>query len=120
MAFLDDVIRTTQKAGKVVAETAEGVYDYTKVSYNIASLENELDAKLKEIGGFVLDTDMNGTEHEAEIASVLLEAKAIMEKISEAKKELAEIKNQKLCPNCGKANSKDASFCSECGANLSE
>ncbi len=120
MAFLDDVIRKTQKAGKVVADKAEEVYDYTKTSYNIASLENELDEKLKEIGRLALDTDMNGTEHTKETASFLSEAKAVLAKINEAKRELAQIKNQKICPNCGKQNEKDASFCSGCGGDLSE
>ena len=35
MAILDDILRTTQKAGKAIADTATDVYGYTKTSYTL-------------------------------------------------------------------------------------
>ncbi len=120
MAFFDDVVRTTQKAGKLVAEKATDVYDLTKTSYILAGLENELKDVLAQIGGYVLDADLTGASHEEEIAAALLKAKSLRADIEEAEKKKYDLKNQTVCPDCGKANEKGAAFCSACGKKLGE
>ena len=70
MAVLDDIMRKTQQVGKVIADTATDVYDYTKVTYNIAALENRLNAVLIKIGQYILDKE-NGAENEEYFSTLI-------------------------------------------------
>jgi len=118
LAVLDDIMRKTQQVGKAIADTATDVYDYTKVSYNIAALENKLKDVLIKIGQYVFDKELGKAEDEEKLTGLLSEAKEIKEKIEEAKAARSDIKNEKICPKCGQACQKTAEFCSKCGEKL--
>lgn len=120
MAFLDDVVRKTQKAGQVIADKATDVYDYTKTSFNIASLENKLNEKLIAIGTFVLNGKEGKEQDENILAALLDEAAALKNQISAVKAERGEIRNQVICPACGKENAKSSAYCTACGTKLND
>ncbi len=120
MAILDDIMLTTQKVGKAIADTATDAYDYTKASYNIASLESKLQDALAEIGRYTLRVHQGGSEDEEMLASLLAHAKALTEELEQVKCKRAEIKNQVICSACGHPNAKDSAYCSACGAKLAQ
>lgn len=120
MAILDDILRTTQKAGQVIADTATDVYGYTKASYNIATLENKMKENLIKIGQYTVEEHKSG-KTDAEYLEFLLTQVAELEiQIEKAKSERAEIKNEIVCSDCGKSNPKTNTFCAACGAKLGE
>ncbi|MBR5783078.1 MAG: zinc ribbon domain-containing protein [Clostridia bacterium] len=118
MAVIDDIIRTTQKIGKAVAETATDVYGYTKTSYSIASLENKLKNVLADIGHYMLEKETVGTEETEKYEAYIAQAKELAAKIQEEKAKRGEIVNQKICPKCSQTCDKNAEFCSKCGEKL--
>ena len=59
----------------------------------------------------------NGTDNEALKASVE-EIKEKISAIEAAKKELAEIKNKRVCPKCAASIEKTSIFCNYCGEKL--
>lgn len=120
MAVLDNIMRKTQEVGKVIADTATEVYDYTKVSYNIAALENKQKQALAALGAYVLETENGAEPDEEKYNELLAAAKEIDEQIATAKGRRSEIKNETICSNCGKANAKDSAYCSSCGAKINE
>ncbi len=120
MAIIDDVVRKTQQAGKFVADKATDVYDLTKASYALASLENKMDALMKQIGTLTFEEKTDGAAHEEELAALFESAKVLREEIIEARMKKAALKNEIACPECGKSNDKDAAFCSSCGKKLKD
>lgn len=120
MAFMDEVVRKTQKAGQVIAEKATDVYGYTKSSFSIAALENKFNDKLIEIGAFVLDNSDGMEQDEQVLADLIAQAKELKEKISTERVERSKILDEVNCPTCGKANAKDAVYCSACGNKLKD
>ena len=120
MAIIDDVVRKTQQAGKFVAEKATDVYDLTKASYSLATLENKMDGLMKQIGTLTFEEKTEGASHEEKLSGLFEEAKALKEEIIEARVKKASLKNEIACPECGKFNDKDAVFCSACGKKLNE
>ncbi len=120
MAIIDDIVRTTQKAGKVIADTATDVFDYTKASYNIASVENKLKEVLIEIGCYTVAMHKDGTQDEEKLGKLLEREKALSAQLAQLKSDRAEIKNEIVCPSCGKHNVKESAFCNACGTKLGE
>ena len=120
MAIIDDVVRKTQQAGKFVAEKATDMYDLTKASYALASLENKMDGLMKQIGTLVFEEKMGAPAREDELAKLFEEAEALHGEILEARVKKAALKNEVPCPECGKSNAKDAEFCSSCGKKLQD
>lgn len=120
MAILDDIMLTTQKVGKAIVDTATDAYDYTKASYNIASLEGKLQNALAEIGRYMLQVHKGGAEDEEMLATLMAHASELEDKLEQVISDRAEIKNQVICSACGHANSKDNTYCSACGAKLAE
>ncbi|MBQ6947957.1 MAG: hypothetical protein IJN42_07905 [Clostridia bacterium] len=120
MTILDDIFRTTQKAGKVIAETATDVYDFTKVSYNLATLENKLKEVLVKIGRYTVNEHRHGGGDAEHLELLLSQVEELEIQIDKAKEEKAEIKNEVICHSCGHNNSKKNAFCAACGAKLGE
>ena len=118
MAFFDDVVKTTQKAGKAVAQKATEVYDLTKINLDIAGLENKLDDAFVEIGKLVFDRETKGAEIDAPLAEAIAAAAELNEQLEAAKQSRRELKKQAVCPTCGKVTDADAAFCSACGAKI--
>lgn len=120
MAILDDILRTTQKAGKAIADTATDVYGYTKTSYNIAALENKLKDILVQIGQYTVEEHKSGKSDAQQLELLLKQVEEVEKQIEQAKGERAEIKNEVICAACGKSNPKNNTFCAACGAKLAE
>ena len=120
MAIFDDIVRTTQKAGKVIADTATDVYDFTKVSYNLAALENKLKEVLIKIGRYTVDAQHNEQPDEEYLSLLLSQVEELEIQIEKAKGQRAEIKKEVICPECNHSNPKNNAFCAACGAKLAQ
>ncbi len=120
MAIFDDILRTTQKAGKAIADTATDVYGYTKASYNQAALENKLKEVLVKVGRYTVEERRSGKSDAEYLELLLSQVEELEIQIEKAKEERAEIKNEVICPACKHSNAKTNVFCAACGAKLAE
>ena len=106
--------RAADAAGKKATELASA----TRLNLQIFDLNTECEVLYKEIGRMVYDlhrgAEISNDEMDEKIAAV----DAKQEKIAALREELAGMRSVEVCPHCGKACSREDSFCSGCGGAL--
>ena len=114
-SFLDKIKvmadKTSQAAGRAAdaaGRKATELASATRLNLQIFDLNTECEVLYKEIGRISND------EMDEKIAAV----DAKQEKIAALREELAGMRSVVVCPHCGKACSREDSFCSGCGGAL--
>lgn len=97
-------------AGKYITESANKATNYATVRLNLKEKEDLLNTKYIEIGKETYEKNKNKKEY-AEIAP-------LYEEVERMKKELASIKDTKVCARCASVQDKNNTYCSDCGAKL--
>lgn len=102
-------------AGKVVKKSGELV-ELSKIKLAISTTNAEISANYKLLGELVYLGQKEEAEADSEkIAETIEKIDALCEKLSSLEATLAELKNEKICPNCGKSNPLDQRYCGNCG-----
>ena len=102
-------------ADKVVKKTGE-LAEISKVKLNAANAKSDINACFKTLGELVYKAQKEQEDDAPEKIQELIETiDALYKKIDELNDSLAAMKNEKLCPNCGKSNPKKQRFCGGCG-----
>ena len=118
MDIFDEIGLEAQKAGRFIAKKAVEAKDYTVASWNAAELKNKINDLYKAIGKAVYKAHTEEIDTAEEINGYIEELTALKQSLEETNEERRAIKNQKTCPSCKKAVSKQNAFCPHCGANL--
>ncbi len=124
-SFLDKLKDVADKTGKAAGRAADAagkkateLAAATRLNLKIFDLNTECESLYKEIGKLVYDlhrgAEVSNDEMDAKIA--LLDEKQAA--VAALREELAGMKAVTVCPNCGRACSKEDSFCSGCGGAL--
>ncbi len=116
MAFIDDVIDNVQKAGKIVADKATDVKDFTVLEYKVLSLKSTINDKYKELGKHVYTKSQSGGEPTGKTAELLNELSTLNGELNELLEQVKKYK--KTCSACGAHASGSAAFCKKCGTKL--
>ena len=111
----DDVKKVLQKTGdKVVKKTSE-VYEYTKLSIAMSGLKNDIDQLYQQIGKSVY-SHYTDDDFSIDDISGLCEAVELKnEEIAKIQEKIQQLKNVKICGNCGASSSEESMFCAKCG-----
>ena len=109
-----------EKYTKVAAQKTNDIISQTKHTLSINDLENKVLDKMVEIGGYVYSEYVDETELPEELMEKCREIEAIKEEINELKAKIAELKDSKICPECGEYNSIKNVHCASCGAKLED
>ena len=89
-----------------------------KQRFDIAAMENRLEKAYNALGKECFKAICeNGTENET-LKAAVEEIKDKIAEIEQAKKDLAEIKNKRICPKCSMAIEKTSVYCNFCGEKL--
>ena len=102
-------------AGKAEKKTNE-LIDRSKIKISIMNVNSEIKQKYQKLGEIVYYNKNNKIDDEDIIRICIAELDGLHIKLENLKKKANEAAKLKTCPNCGKANGKDASYCSKCGS----
>ena len=99
--------------GKKMRESVSGYSRISKLKRQIAAEQNELYDYYMEIGEayYREHADADSDPYRESINDINI----IFSKIAELKREIAAIRNLKICPNCGVETAFDNLFCPKCG-----
>lgn len=104
-------------AKKVVSKSSE-IYAATKLTYEISKLRDEINKYYKELGEMFYanymgkETNMEDAE---EICKKIEQLKADIDKVAA---EIAFVKGNNVCDNCGAEVTKESAYCARCGREL--
>jgi hypothetical protein len=110
--------------GKFFARSAQGAADKTssmmersKINSKISGENKEIDKLCQQIGESIIERAAAGEIQLNERENLLVEEIAVhRDNIKEFRKELAALKNMKICPACESLIAIDVAFCPKCGA----
>ena len=115
MSFWEDLQKSLNDAASFTVQKTTELTGIAKLKYNIHAAEGKLERCYSEIGKLFYDTQKTGTEHTAEIATIIMQADKLNSDIESMKAESAKIRNTNICENCSAEVSKDCIFCPVCG-----
>ena len=116
----DGATKTKDAAGKLAKEVAKrtsNAISSTKLSYSINGAQNKIEDIYSQIGKTIYDKYLEG-ESDDRFTEEFEKIDALMQDIESLQNKKAELKNSIRCIECETLNSKDAEFCSQCGAKL--
>ena len=116
--YVESAKEVLASAAKKVVEKSSEIYNTTKLTYEISKLRDEMNKCYKELGEMFYANYM-GKDTSME------DAEAICEKINQLKKdidkvaaEIAFVKGNNVCENCGAEVTKESVYCARCGKEL--
>lgn len=111
--FFDRITASVSKTVKQASDGAKVLADKNRVRKDIASAENELRARYREIGErFYAENASNPPQAYADLFA---EIAALQTELDDMQKELEMLTGSMTCKNCGKGIGTDARFCPYCG-----
>ncbi|MDD5948123.1 MAG: zinc-ribbon domain-containing protein [Lachnospiraceae bacterium] len=114
MSFFDNVKETVSNTSREVGNKAKELAEVTKLKNAISAEERKIKEEYEKIGRLYV-------ENFATNADVMflpsIDKITNSQKVIELKQaELNQVKNVKICPNCGAAIDEGSAFCSKCGS----
>lgn len=108
-------------AGKVT-DRAQNVVEIGKLNTQITNIEREVGLYYKRMGEVFYEGFQNKdmSKAEKEMVELARTCGLLLEERDEIKFKIADLKNERLCPSCGKSVAKEALFCQFCGSKLPE
>ena len=113
MAFFTKLGETITETGKDVSQKAKELTELAKLNMSVKKKEEFVQKQYLEIGKQYFDLHKDDEEPFFEEISVIKEKQ---QEILQLEMEIAAIKGQKKCPNCGILLEQDSIFCRKCGA----
>ncbi len=116
---MERIISELKNTANKVAKKSGELVEISKVKLSIAGTKSEISTQFKALGEAVYLAQKEGNDTEAkkieEIISVLDGLYDRLEKLSEVNSAL---RNETICPFCGKSNPINQTFCGKCGNKL--
>ncbi len=103
---------------KVVVNKSTNIVDTTKLNLSLNEAEVKINKLYTKIGELVFDEYTNGTEFNIEISDACEKIGKFNEEIGALKDQIATLKNNVKCNECGEYNNAENEFCSKCGARI--
>ena len=114
--FIDTAIDKAKEVFDVACKKTEKAVTISKQRFDIASMESKREKTYAKLGK-VCFKEMKDTDN-GEMEQLIGEINKLNSDIDTARTKLAEIKNKRICPNCGQAIENISVFCNFCGEKL--
>ncbi len=114
MSFFDDLGKKLSQAGQTAVQKTKEMADVAKLNSAISDEEKRIDDNYLQIGK--LYVSLHDAEHEADFDAFIAAIHEAEGKIKGYRQQIKDIKGIVKCEKCGAEVSKDAAFCSACGA----
>lgn len=118
MAFLDNLTKKVGDAAKTAAKKSGELVETTKVNMAISSEEDKIKVIYAEMGKYIYSKYKGGENIDPNLIQNCQLIDGVEENIVALKEKLMQIKNAKVCPNCGQQVELSTVFCPKCGSNL--
>lgn len=116
MGFFDNLRNNITAASQATADEAKKTVETLKVKEQIRQDKKDLKDLTYQIGQAYIDLHAN--DYEECFEEFFIEIAAINESIEKKERILAEMKNERVCPECGKEIPNNTNFCPHCGVGL--
>ncbi len=101
-------------ADKVVKKSVE-LAELSKIKLSIASTKSEIGANYKTLGELVYLAQKSEKADNDKITEIIEKIDKLNERLEELNEIYSSLKNEKICPDCSKANPMDQAYCGSCG-----
>ena len=106
--------RAADAAGRYATEMAAA----TRLNLRIFDINTECDVLFRDIGRMVYELHRGDEVTNEEMDAKLAEVDAKQEQLASLREQLASMRSVCVCPNCGRACSREDRFCPGCGTEL--
>jgi hypothetical protein len=113
MMNADDISRKVLDAADAVSKKTAGLIEEGKLLIKIREIERNIEKGYRKIGQILYENNRNLLDGETEEIADQLDA--LMIRLNDLRRDHAQVRDMKLCENCGAANKNDSVFCSQCG-----
>ena len=117
--FFGSLTDTFAKAAKDLTGRAETIYETQKLKNKISGEKRQIEKAMADLGRIVYRRYQEGISVEEAEDAICVQIDERYQQIKRLKKEAEELKEQRVCPNCGSIVGKNDAFCSKCGARSS-
>lgn len=114
--FLDTAIDKAKEVFDVACKKTEKAVTVSKQRFDIASMESKREKAYAKLGK-VCFKEMKDTDN-GEMAELIEKIEKMNSDIEAARLQLAQLKNKRICPNCGQTIENISVFCNFCGEKL--
>ncbi|WP_434282748.1 hypothetical protein [Clostridium botulinum] len=104
-----------QKEGFNLKEKSENIYEASKITFRIKSLEEEIDYYYKRIGRKVYKKYNKGKDVEEDYKKHCKSIEKIKKEVKELEEKKLKYSDKRLCKHCGKEIYLYSDFCNHCG-----
>lgn len=116
----DTTIQVADKAGEVaknIGKKAGNLIEEGKVNSRIKHMENAIEDDFTSLGRILYDCRGNIADN-AEITALIADIDKQYDDIAVLRSDLAGLRGEVYCKNCGKYNPAESKFCNNCGADF--
>ena len=114
--FFGSLTDTFAKAAKDLTGRAETIYETQKLKNKISGEKRQIEKAMADLGRIVYRRYQEGISVEEAEDAICVQIDERYQQIKRLKKEAEELKEQRICPDCGSIVGKNDIFCSKCGA----
>ena len=114
--FFGSLTDTFAKVAKDLTGRAETIYETQKLENKISGEKQQIEKAMADLGRIVYRRYQEGISVEEAEDAICVQIDERYQQIKRLKKEAEELKEQRVCPNCGSIVGKNDAFCSKCGA----
>lgn len=114
-SILSDVFDNAKTAANALSKQAAKLYDASKHKISAEAIKRTIAKKLIELGKLTYKAITQEGDLADEINAVVGEITELKKSLATIEANLADINNQKICPDCGNKVTKESVFCNTCG-----
>ena len=118
MSIFDNLGKKIGETAQAAQKKANETIEITKLNKSIANEEDKIEGIYLELGKKLYGFYAKGQEVGENFEQECEEISVYEDNIKELKKKIMELKNIRLCPNCGTEIEEGISFCSKCGTKI--
>ena len=115
MDWFERIKGTVKKTADIAYEKSSQAVEITKINFKISEIESEVKKAYTELGTKLYSEYKNGAEINEELKLICEEIDKKADCLEEYKNQIEEIKEIKICKNCGEKNVCEANYCQKCG-----
>lgn len=120
MSFFENLSKRVGEVAQSAAKKSSELVEITKLNVSIGSEEEKIQKLYAKMGKKIYEIFSSGSEVEDIFEEDCEAIKKHQQNIEILKQKIREIKNVKVCPNCGIEINKISVFCSKCGTKLKQ
>lgn len=115
---IDDIFDKAKSAVNVAAKKTEEVVEVSRLKFESAKLNNELAGVYEKLGHAVYEAKKGNYKNDDLVESLCEDIDTLLADLDRINNDIADKKNQVICPTCGASNVKESIYCSKCGTKV--